>query len=104
MALLTYRLLRPVATLTLLGILVAPALADGELGLNRPRGGREGDPLDGTEPDGSSNSGDDIHSTASVGWRGPDRSHRVLLIPRYVGGVLTFRLVLVPLVENRHAR
>ncbi len=98
------------------GLFPHTVLADGEMGLDtRGRGGgREGDPLDGNEPDGDPTGGDDIHDTAGKFGFGDGlisqimRSTNVLLVPQFNGSVLTFKVIhlskTIEVVEGRYAQ
>lgn len=104
------------AVLLAAGIFPSAAVADGELALDTGgrRGGHEGDPLDGNEPDGDPASGDDVHDTAGLLGSKDDflsrlmRSTNVLLVPQYNGSILTFRVIFLAdsgeVVEGRYAQ
>ena len=73
------------------------------------RGGSEGDPLDNNDYGGGGSGGGDVHNT---GAPAPDSSSyilelqrfQILLIPEYVGGTLTFRIMVVDKADQGHVR
>ena len=102
MDLMLTRLLPIVFIVTLL--IPALALADEELGLRMdlPDGlGREGDPLDGNEPNDDPTGDDDVRNAYGT-WSSSQsifgrmlRSHRVVFVPQFNGSNLSFRLIIL---------
>jgi len=102
----------------LFGILLTTALASPVLavsptvGMSSGSGSREGDPLDGTEPDSGPGTDDNIHRTSmavgghegSIGRTGLFSSCPVLFVPQYFGGALTFQVIYLREAGDRYAR